>query len=119
VRTILLAQEINPRLKRVFLEQLPRVGKLQRVRDTRRYTEEMVAEYLERHKGEIRPRDVRLAAFLLVNAVDAILQVAKSERPELLRDDRLANEVSDLILRYLGTTPQERGQPPGFASPGA
>src|SRR6266581_2212100 len=70
IRTFLLAGRINPRLRRVFLEQIPRVGEFQRLRDTRRAVEDLVRDYLARRSTEIRPRDHALAAFLLVNAVD-------------------------------------------------
>jgi AcrR family transcriptional regulator len=48
VQLMFIQQEMNPKLKKAFLEQIPRVGKLQRVLETRRRLEEIVHEYLDR-----------------------------------------------------------------------
>jgi AcrR family transcriptional regulator len=100
VDAVLLTSTVNPKLRRVFLEQIPRVGRFQRLRERVAAVEEMVMAYFEHHQPEIRPTNLRLAAFMLTHAADGVIQTAKAERPETLADG-LAVELRELVLRYL------------------
>jgi hypothetical protein len=50
---------------------------------------------------ELRPKNLDVAAFVLVHAVEALTHTAVVEHPELLEDDVLTDEFTDLILRYM------------------
>jgi AcrR family transcriptional regulator len=58
-------------------------------------------DFLALHAPSLRPIDIELAAFILVHAVDGIVDAAVLE-PRLLKHPALVDETCALILRYLG-----------------
>ncbi len=62
---------------------------------------ELTKTYLEGHREEVRPRDLELAAFFSVQTVQSLTHAAWIAFPERLRNGRLTDELTDLILRYL------------------
>ncbi len=62
---------------------------------------ELTKAYLEGHREEVRPRDLELAAFFSVQTVQSLTHAAWIAFPERLRNGRLTDELTDLILRYL------------------
>jgi AcrR family transcriptional regulator len=54
------AHSIDPRLHRVLAEQIPRVGRLEKVETFNRQNHALFAAYLERHRDEIRAVDLGL-----------------------------------------------------------
>ncbi|MFB6350316.1 MAG: hypothetical protein ABEK29_00795, partial [Bradymonadaceae bacterium] len=57
---------------------------------------------LESRDEQFRPDDLDMAAFVLVQGVHGVVQGTVSTWPELLEDQRLLDETTDLVLRYLG-----------------
>ena len=53
------------------------------------------------HAGALRTPDPDLAAFMLVHAVDGVIDAAVLE-PRLLNHPALVDELCELVLRYLG-----------------
>jgi AcrR family transcriptional regulator len=105
VRAGIVAHQVDPRLQRVLFEQVPRLGRLKKLTELNRRFEALLAKYLEQRRAELRPRDLELAAFVLCNAVDGFMHLAMLDRPELLRDPRLVDELTDLIVLYLAKDP--------------
>jgi AcrR family transcriptional regulator len=101
VRAEIDAHAVDPKLHRVLIEQVPRVGNLEKVNDIVRRVTALVQAYLDRHKDEIRPTDTALAAFLVVSTVEAIAHAAVLEHPEHLANEALVDETTALVLRYL------------------
>lgn len=102
IRAVLRAKALNPKLHRVLMQQVPRIGRLERATgelDCR--LGEMVRAYLCMRKGEVLPKDPDLASFVLVQTVRALTFAAVIERPEALDSEELAEEISALVLRYL------------------
>src|SRR5258708_31515081 len=104
---MIVSHGIDPKLHRVLTEQVPRVGRLERLFDIEANTTAMVRAYLEARRDEIRPRDLDLAAFVLVQTVEALTHGAVLRRPELLErpaDPRAAcleDEITAVVVRYL------------------
>ena len=61
----------------------------------------LVKAYLENRVKEVRPKNLDLAVFMLVRAVEAVAHAAVIERPEMLVDGELADELAEMVLRYL------------------
>jgi AcrR family transcriptional regulator len=101
VRALLAAHAIDPKLHRVLMEQVPRVGLLEKIADIDTHIIQMLRTVLKAHASELRDKDLDLALFVLYNAVEAITHAATLDRIELLHDNRLENEIVDLALRYL------------------
>jgi AcrR family transcriptional regulator len=101
VRAILRAQSVNPKLHRILIQQVPRVGRLRDVDALQERFCVIVKAYLENRMKEVRPKNLELAVFLLVRAVEAVAHAAVLEKPELLVDGELADELAEMVLRYL------------------
>ena len=96
------AHAIDPKLHRVLTEQVPRVGRLAKLREGDEICHRMVAGLLAARREELAIRDVDLAAFLLVSTIEAVVHRAALLYPDRLEDPRLIDEVTLLVTRYLG-----------------
>jgi AcrR family transcriptional regulator len=97
------AHRIDPNLHRVLSEQIPRVGRLERVETFNRQNYALFAAYLERHRGEIRAVDLGLAAFICVTSIEALTHTAVLHR-KITSDhamDALIDEATRLVVGYL------------------
>ncbi|MGZ3687975.1 MAG: TetR/AcrR family transcriptional regulator [Bdellovibrionota bacterium] len=101
VEALLEAYSSNPRLRKVLIQEVPRVGRLQRVQKLKEDIAELLIQKLRTHSGKTRVKDPELAAFLLVNAMEGILYASVFDWPKHFDRERLAPEVSALVLRYL------------------
>jgi AcrR family transcriptional regulator len=102
VELTIRAHAVDPELHRVLTEQVPRVGKLSKLRELDEICHRMVAGLLTARKDELAIRDPDLAAFVLVSAIEAIIHRAALLYPQRLRDPRLIDEAALLVTRYLG-----------------
>jgi AcrR family transcriptional regulator len=91
----------DPALYAVFVEQLPAVGRLKRIRDVEAELVRLTSNYLEQHRCEVVVSDPELAAFLVVQTLEALSHGVIREHPERLGDPALRDEVSALVVRYL------------------
>ena len=96
------AHAIDPELHRVLTEQVPRVGRLARVREVDAICQRAVHDMLTARRAELTVRDPDLAAFVLVASIEAITHRAALFWPERLVDPRLVDEACALVTRYLG-----------------
>jgi AcrR family transcriptional regulator len=109
VRVMVEAHRLAPKLHRVLVEQIPRIGDLDQIDRLDRETESMVRLYLEARKDEIGVEDLEMAAFMAVACVESMTHVAVLRRPELLSDPRFEDEVAAMVVRYLeGDPPKSR-----------
>jgi AcrR family transcriptional regulator len=105
VRVMLEAHRIDPKLHKVLVEQVPRVGRLNRLNEIESRVGGRIRGYLAAHADEIRPQDLDLATFLCVYTVEGLTHAAVLEHPEYLQDDKLAQEITALLLRYVMRRP--------------
>jgi AcrR family transcriptional regulator len=96
------AHAIDPELHQVLTAQVPRVGRLAKLRELDAITHRMVAGMLAARRSELAIRDPEVASFVLVSAIEAIVHRAVLFSPERLRDPRLVDEACALVTRYLG-----------------
>jgi AcrR family transcriptional regulator len=96
------AHRLDPKLHRVLAEQIPRVGKLEKVETFNRANYALFEAYLERHRKEIRAADLELAAFVCVTSIEALTHTA------VLHHDisdkaaaALIDEATRLVVGYL------------------
>jgi hypothetical protein len=101
VELMLRAHAVDPALHKVLVEQVPRVGRLERVHEVEDLLMGIVRGYLGARRDELRPRDLDLAAFIVVTTVEALTHAAVIHHPTRMSDARLAEEISDVVLRYL------------------
>jgi AcrR family transcriptional regulator len=101
VRAMVEAHRVDPKLHRVLMEQVPRVGALKRLTELDERALLLIRAYLESRRAEIRPKNLKLAAFLLASLVEAVTHGAVLMHPEYLVDLELVEETTDVICRYL------------------
>jgi AcrR family transcriptional regulator len=101
VRIEIAAHAVDPKLHRVLIEQVPRIGRLEQVNESIRRVEDLIRLNLEARREQIRPENIPLAAFLLVQLVHSITRAAVLDRPDLLKEETLINETTEIVLRYL------------------
>lgn len=102
IEVMIRAHAVSPELHRVLTEQVPRVGRMAKLREIEAITHRMVAGLLASRKAELAIEDPDMAAFVLVSAIEAITHRAALFSPELLCDPRLVDETCAMVRRYLG-----------------
>lgn len=101
VELMIASHRVEPELHRVFYEQLPRVGDFATMEASLRESQQLTEAYLRARAHEITPQDHAMSAFILVHTIETLTHAAVLSRPEMLRTDAFANELSELVLRYL------------------
>jgi len=96
------AHAVEPELHRVLTEQVPRVGRMARLREADQLCHRMVAGILAARQRELAIRDPDLAAYMVVSSIEAIAHRAALFDPDRLRDSRMVDEATTLVARYLG-----------------
>jgi AcrR family transcriptional regulator len=122
VKVMLEAHRVNPKLHKVLVEQVPRVGRLNRLNEIESRVGTRVRAYFESRVGELRTPDLDLAVFVCVYTVEGLTHAAVLEHPEYLQDDKLAREITAVLLRYVMKNPPDdaalAGEPPASGKPG-
>lgn len=101
VELMIDAHRVDPKLHRVFVEQMPRVGDLKRIESVQDRGIALAHAYLTLHADEIRPKDLDLAAFIVVMTIEAVTHGAVLTKPELIGRPALVDEATALVVRYL------------------
>jgi len=100
VRGVITAYRVDPQLDHVLCQEVPKVGELTRVYGFEQYLAERCRAHLF-SDASVRPLDIERAVFLLVNAVPGVVRASVKEDPRGEADERLADELTDMIVRYL------------------
>jgi len=98
------AHRVDPPLHRVLAEQIPRVGKLEKLENFNRENYTLFRAYLENHRHELRVADLELAAFVCVTSIEALSHNAVLHHSAVLSNGRLAaliDETARLLTGYL------------------
>ncbi len=102
IELTLSAHAINPKLHKVLTEQVPRIGKLAKLRELDNISHRMVAGMLVARGSELELRNPEMAAFVIVSAIESIVHRAVLLYPEMLADPQLVDEATRMVTRYLG-----------------
>lgn len=97
------AHRIDPKLHRVLSEQIPRVGRLEKMATFNREYFELFGAYLEGRRDEIHATDLELAAFVCVTSIEALAHNAVLHHG-LVSDEAtasLVDEATRLVVGYL------------------
>jgi AcrR family transcriptional regulator len=101
VRSMITAYRTDPQLHHVLCQEVPKIGELQRVYDFEQHLAEVCRSYLFADGQQTRMTDIDRAVFLLVNAVPSVVRAAIQADPQALGDERLAEDLTDMMVRYL------------------
>ena len=92
----------DPELKRVLIEQVPRVGRMAKVAALHAGMHQLITALFTARRSELAVRDPDMAAFMVMSTIEAICQRAALFEPARLRDPTLIDEATLLVTRYLG-----------------
>ncbi len=103
IRAMIDAHRVDPALHRVFDEQIPRMGSLVEIESVEREGFDLVKGYLERHRDEIRVRDLDMATSICITTVEALTHevITRREDPSDGWTEDFVGEVTRLIVGYL------------------
>mgnify|MGYP001560716444 CR=1 FL=1 len=105
IRAMVALHAVDPKLHRVLVEQVPRLkGGLDVVRRVSTQSAALVRAWLETQRKHLRAVDLDVATFILVTAVESVAHLQVLDRPPQLDQDALVEELSELVLGYLGVT---------------
>jgi AcrR family transcriptional regulator len=105
VRLMLAAHAQNPKLHKIFHEQVPRIGRMNRFYELERQMTERVREYLSGHETELRVKNLELGVFIVVSVVEALTHMTVVDHPGRFDEEELTDEITNLVLRYLMRDP--------------
>ncbi len=98
---MLEAQRLQPRLHRVLLEQVPRIGALRRLHELNGQYAPLVEAWLETHRDQLGVTNPSVAAWVLIGAVEGVLARVLMEKPGWLELGLLQEHLTRLVLSYL------------------
>jgi AcrR family transcriptional regulator len=101
VHLFIESHQTNPKLHRVLLEQVPKVGALQKLEELNRLYERLLIAYMEIHREDLEVKDLSVAAYVIVQAVEALCHHAVLERQDLLDNGKLEEQIVRLVLGYV------------------
>lgn len=102
------AHSVDTALHQVLTEQVPRVGRMARLRELDGTVYRVVAGVFAARRAELAIRDPELSAFIVVVAIVAIVNRVVLFAPDRLSDPRLVDEATALVTRYLGVAENGR-----------
>ena len=98
------AHRLDPPLHRVLAQQIPRVGKLEKLETFNRENFSLFRSFLESARDELGVDDLELASFVCVTTIEALTHNAVLHHAKALADDRmeaLIDEGARLVTGYL------------------
>ncbi len=101
IELMLRARAVNPEIHRVLIEQVPRTGRMARVRDLDKVMHVAVTQFLATRRSELVVDDLDMATFLTVATIEAIATRAVLFAPSRLADPNLIDQTAVLVVGYL------------------
>jgi len=104
VAVAVAAHRLDPQLHRVLAEQIPRVGRLEKLETFSRENFSLFRAYLEAARDELAVDDLELASFVCVTTIEALTHNAVLHHGKVLTGDRmdaLIDEGARLVTGYL------------------
>lgn len=98
IQAIVAVYQRNPALQKVLLQEVPRIGALQRLDELSGRFEQLVAAWLEVNRARVEVEEISVTAWLLVTAIAGVTHRALRERPDLLTSGMLEEQIVRLTL---------------------
>jgi AcrR family transcriptional regulator len=110
IRAGLDAHRIDPKLHKILVEQVPRVGRMAKAMDTSRRVTALIEALLRAHARRLRPGlDPALAAYVVETALEALTHKTIIERPEVIAGEPIEQEMYRLVEGYV-LAPRKSGR---------
>ena len=117
VEGLVTAYRVDPRLHHVLCQEVPKIGELRKIYEFEERLATLGRSYLRGLQHSIRHTDLDRAIFVLVHAIPGVIRAAVDADPEGKDDDRLIDDVTDMVLCYLMVHPpaHRTGSPQAMA----
>ncbi len=99
VKAALAAHAVNPKLHRVLHEQIPRSEVMRQLDDAK--MEKMLRSFLTQRCDQLQPKNLDLTVFIIGRTIKALIHGAIIDRPELLNNGELEQEIMTMLSSYL------------------
>jgi AcrR family transcriptional regulator len=99
IKAALAAHALNPRLHRVLNEQMPRSEAMRQSDDAQ--MEMMLRSFLAPRSDQLQPKNLDLTVFILARTIKTLIHGALLDRPELLQNGELEQEIMTMLSAYL------------------
>ena len=99
IKAVLAAYAVNPKLYRILHQQVPRSEEMQKLDDAR--IEQMLHSFLALHRDQLRPQNLDITVFIISRTIKALLYDAIADRPNLLKNGELEQELMRMLSSYL------------------
>lgn len=106
VEALLRSHRENAALRRVLMEQVPRLGLLGSFEDHVERLQVVLMQLLLHRGDRVRPENLELATFVMVHAIAGATRASIHRRPATLHHADLSAEITALVVRYLRPDPQ-------------
>jgi AcrR family transcriptional regulator len=105
VKTVCETVAEDALLNRVLLRHLASIGRMDKLIEMERRAAQLIRVYLEVHRDRVRLRNPDVASLILVHLSSAMTDVFIAYHPDELDYHALAEEMTDLVLRYVMKAP--------------
>jgi len=105
VSTLIAAHCVNPALESALREQVPEHAVADQDERIQGLMHELALSFGRRHRAELRPANLDVAAFVSMWAAESLAREAANRSPRLAASATFLDEVSDLLTRYLMKDP--------------
>jgi AcrR family transcriptional regulator len=99
IKAALAAHAVNPRLHHVLNEQMPRSEAMRQTDDAQ--MEAMLRSFLAPRSDQLQPKNLDLTVFILARTIKTLIHGALLDRPELLENGELEQEIMTMLSAYL------------------
>lgn len=100
VRAGLDAHRVNPKLHKVLVEEVPRIGALADLLDISSLLQRKIELAIQRDAPHLPPAKARMIALILETCIEALTHRAIVETPEWLETGEIENETLRLLEPY-------------------
>lgn len=91
----------EPKLHKVLVEQVPRIGDRERIKEIDDEIHNLIKDSLMGRNTPTSPEELDMIIFVIFNIVETLTHQAVLYHEELLKNDRLTDEISSLVALYL------------------
>lgn len=99
IKAVLAAYAVNPKLYRILHQQVPRSEEIRRQDDAR--LEQMLYAFLVPRRDQLRPQNLDITVFIISRTIKSLLYDAIVDRPDLLKNGELEQELMRMLSSYL------------------
>lgn len=101
VRALLEVNQLQPKLHRVLMEQVPRIGALKRLHELHSQYEPLLTTWLQGHSDA--GDEAGIEAYIIIAAAEGVVTRVLLEKPTWVESGALEAQLTRLVLGYFST----------------